>query len=96
MKTLAAWRGCRNKECKSEKCEEGDNCKCTTENPCKHCKQVILKWYIVKIVATNLIAVFLYVEKKGTAEETFLVKQKFANNVDATIVTQKQIGDKNV
>jgi hypothetical protein len=38
MKTLAAWRGCRNKECLSEKCEEGDNCECTTENPCKHCK----------------------------------------------------------
>ena len=39
MKALAAWRGCRNKECLSEKCEEGDNCECTTENPCKHCKQ---------------------------------------------------------
>ena len=38
MKTLAAWRGCRNKECLSEKCEMGDNCPCTTENPCKHCK----------------------------------------------------------
>ena len=38
MKTLAAWKGCSNKECKSEKCKEGDNCKCTTENPCEHCK----------------------------------------------------------
>ncbi len=38
MKALAAWRGCRNKECLSEKCEEGDNCECTTENPCNHCK----------------------------------------------------------